>query len=185
MSDCRKVLGTGIGKALFKGYIDLEIEVDPVSITLREFDRARTLYEKYLEFDPANAPAWIKYAELESQLQDFARTRAIFELGVSQSPLSMPELLWKSYIDFEIEEGEQETARALYERRVALSGHDKVWISYALFEAEPIPIPRAVREEEEEEDEEAEPQTAPGDAALAREVLERGYKDLKAKGLKI
>ncbi|KAJ7276832.1 hypothetical protein C8J57DRAFT_1466247, partial [Mycena rebaudengoi] len=52
-------------------------------VKLREFDRARTLYEKYLE--------------------DFARTLALFELGVAQSPLSIPELLWKAYIDFEIE----------------------------------------------------------------------------------
>ncbi|KAF8069179.1 pre-mRNA-splicing factor CLF1 [Lyophyllum atratum] len=180
----RRILGTGIGmcpkEALFKGYIELEIE-------LREFDRARTLYEKYLEYDHANSPAWIKFAELESQLQDFSRTRAIFELAVAQSPLSMPELLWKAYIDFEIDEGEREIARALYERLVALSGHVKVWISYALFEAEPIPPPRAVREEEEEEeegDEEREERSAPGDVTLARTVFERGYKDLKSKGLK-
>ena len=42
----RKVLGAAIGmcpkEALFKGYIDMEIE-------LREFDRVRILYEKYLE----------------------------------------------------------------------------------------------------------------------------------------
>ncbi|RXW11597.1 hypothetical protein EST38_g14258, partial [Candolleomyces aberdarensis] len=180
----RKILGTAIGmcpkEALFKGYIDLEIE-------LREFDRARTLYEKYLEFDPSNSPAWIKYAELEAQLQDFSRARAIFELGVSQSPLSMPEILWKAYIDFEIEEGEREGARALYERLIALSGHVKVWISYATFESEPIPIPRAQREEEEEEedeDEEAEQKMVPGDPVVARQVFERAYKDLKAKGLK-
>jgi crooked neck len=98
----------------------------------------------------------------------------------------MPELLWKAYIDFEIEEGEREIARSLYERLIALSGHVKVWISYALFEGEPIPVPRAVREEEEEDegDEEAEPKTVPGNAVLAREVFERGYKDLKSKGLK-
>ncbi|KAJ6623458.1 hypothetical protein B0H10DRAFT_2162458 [Mycena sp. CBHHK59/15] len=176
----RKAMGTAIGmcpkEALFKGYIELEVE-------LREFDRARRLYQKYLEFDPANSPAWIKFAELESQLQDFARTRAIFELGVSQSPLSMPELLWKAYIDFEIEEGERETARALYERLIQLSGHVKVWISYALFEAEPIPIPRALRDEDEE-DEEAEVKVVEGDAALARQVFERGYKEMKSKGLK-
>ncbi|PFH48868.1 hypothetical protein AMATHDRAFT_64379, partial [Amanita thiersii Skay4041] len=179
----RKIMGTAIGmcpkEALFKGYIDIEIE-------LREFDRARTLYEKYLEFDPANSPAWIKYAELESQLQDFARTRAIFELGVTQSPLSMPELLWKAYIDFEIEEGEREAARTLYERLIELSGHVKVWISYAQFEAEPIPIPRAEREDEEEDDddEEKEVKMAPGDPVRARQTFERGYKDLKSKGLK-
>ncbi|KAF8731620.1 hypothetical protein AX14_004568 [Amanita brunnescens Koide BX004] len=180
----RKIMGAAIGmcpkEALFKGYIDLEIE-------LREFDRARTLYEKYIELDPANSPAWIKYAELESQLQDFARTRAIFELGVSQTPLSMPELLWKAYVDFEVEEGEREAARKLYERLVAVSGHVKVWISYALFEAEPIPIPRAEREEEEDEDEgeeESEVKMVPGDPALARQVFDKGYKDLKSKGLK-
>ncbi|KAF9555447.1 pre-mRNA-splicing factor CLF1 [Agrocybe pediades] len=179
----RKILGTAIGmcpkEALFKGYIELEVE-------LREFDRARTLYEKYLEWDPSNSPAWIKFAELEAQLQDFARTRAIFELAVAQSPLSMPEILWKAYIDFEIEEGERETARSLYERLIALSGHVKVWISYALFEAEPIPLPRAEREEEDEdeEDEETERKMVPGDPALARQVFERGYKDLKKKQLK-
>ena len=132
----------------------------------------RTLYEKYIEvcvlwspyrslhsnafaqFDPTNSAAWIKYAELETQLADFARVRAIFELGVSQTALSMPELLWKAYIDFETEEGEREKARDLYERLVQLSGHVKVWISYATFEAEPIPIARALREEAEDEEEE-------------------------------
>lgn len=200
MPAARKILGAAIGmcpkEALFKGYIDLEIE-------LREFDRARTLYEKYLEvcklihsvslansassqFDPSNSTAWIKFAELEAQLQDFARTRAIFELAVSQSPLSMPELLWKAYIDFEIEEGERETARSLYERLISLSGHVKVWISYAMFEAEPVPLPRAEREEEEDEDEdeEQERKMVPGDASVARHVFERGYKDLKGKVLK-
>ncbi|TFK22117.1 pre-mRNA-splicing factor CLF1 [Coprinopsis marcescibilis] len=176
----RKILGAAIGmcpkEALFKGYIDMEIE-------LREFDRVRTLYEKYLEFDPSNSPAWIKFAELEAQLQDFSRARAIFELGVSQSPLSMPEVLWKAYIDFEVEEGEREAARALYERLIALSGHVKVWISYATFEAEPIPVPRSEREEEEDEEEEGERKLAPGDPTLARGVFERAYRDLKSKGL--
>ena len=99
----------------------------------------------------------------------------------------MPELLWKAYVDFEVEEGEREAARKLYERLVAVSGHVKVWISYALFEAEPIPIPRAEREEEEDEDEgeeESEVKMVPGDPALARQVFDKGYKDLKSKGLK-
>jgi crooked neck len=98
----------------------------------------------------------------------------------------MPEILWKAYIDFEIEEGEREGARALYERLIALSGHVKVWISYATFEGEGVPVSRALREEEEEdeEDEEAEQKMVPGDPVKAREVFERAYKDLKGKGLK-
>ena len=99
----------------------------------------------------------------------------------------MPELLWKAYIDFEVEEGEREAARKLYERLVLVSGHVKVWISFALFEAEPMPIPRAEREEEEEEqeeEEESEVKMVPGDPIQARQVFERGYKDLKSKNLK-
>lgn len=129
-----------------------------------------------------NSAAWIKYAELETQLADFARVRAIYELGVSQNALSMPELLWKAYVDFETEEGEREKARDIYERLVQLSGHVKVWISYATFEAEPIPIPRAMREETEDEEEEV--PLVEGDSARARQVFERAYKDLKGKGLK-
>jgi hypothetical protein len=33
------------------------------------------------KFDPSNSAAWIKFAELEAQLQDFARTRAIIYLS--------------------------------------------------------------------------------------------------------
>lgn len=136
-----------------------------------------------MQFDPTNSSAWIKYAELETQLEDFSRTRAIFELGVSQAQISMPELLWKAYIDFETEEGEREKGRALYERLVSLSGHVKVWISYALFEAEAMPLPRSQREEEEDEEAEEVPMVE-GDVTLARQVFQRGYNDLKNKGLK-
>lgn len=41
-----------------------------VALQLREFDRCRTLYEKYLEHNPANVYAWIKYAELEKLLEE-------------------------------------------------------------------------------------------------------------------
>jgi hypothetical protein len=170
--------------------------IRPCTTAVREIPRgkslqiaARSLFLSFTlenQYDPTNSPAWIKYAELESQLQDFNRTRAIFELGVSQR-LSMPELLWKAYIDFEIEGGERTYARALYDRLVSRSGNIQAWISYAQFEAEPIPVPRAEREEEEEEEEgteEKEPKFQAGSPAMAREVFERGYKDLKRQGLK-
>lgn len=88
-------VGTSIGMCpkdkLFRGYIDLEIQ-------LREFDRCRTLYQKFLEFGPENCITWIKFAELETLLGDIDRARAIYELAIQQSRLDMPELLWKSYI---------------------------------------------------------------------------------------
>ena len=91
---------------------------------MREFDRCRILYEKFLEFDPANCSTWMKvgigtflelqplashsfhfsvqFAELELLLGDAERARAIFELAVHQEVLDIPEVLWKAYIDFEI-----------------------------------------------------------------------------------
>ena len=138
------------------------------------------------QFDPTNSAAWIKYAELETQLADYGRARGIFDLGASQTPLSMPELLWKAYIDFEVEEGERTRARALYERLAAASGHWKVWVAYAMFEAQPIQLPRDEREDDDDEegDEEKEPKMVEGDLELARQVFQKGYKDLKNKGLK-
>lgn len=112
---------------LFKGYIELEIE-------LREFDRCRILYEKYLEFNPQNCTTWIKYAELESILGDIERARAIYELAIEQPVLDMPEIIWKAYIDFEMEQQEYDKCKELYERLLAKTQHVKVWLSYADFE---------------------------------------------------
>ena len=92
------------------------------------------MYEKYLEFAPQNCLTWIKYAELETTLNEFDRTRALYELGVSQEILDKPELLWKSYIDFEISQDCFDKTRALYERLLERTSHVKVLIGFAKFE---------------------------------------------------
>lgn len=127
----RKTLGRAIGMcpkdSLFKGYVALEQK-------LYEFTRCRTLYEKHVSYNPSNCQTWIDWAQLERALGDLERGRAIFELGIDQPVLDMPEMVWKKYIDFEEEEGEFERARALYERLLEKADHPKVWISYAQFE---------------------------------------------------
>lgn len=127
----RKTLGMAIGMCprdkLYRGYIELEIQ-------LREFDRCRVLYEKFLEYGPENCVTWMKFAELENLLGDIERSRAIYELAIQQPRLDMPELLWKAYIDFEVSHDEYELARQLYERLLERTQHVKVWISYAKFE---------------------------------------------------
>lgn len=92
----------------------------------------------------------------------------------------MPELLWKAYIDLEVEEGERERARALYERLLERSGHVKVWISYALFEGAKIGANGGDEDEEEQEEEDV-PEENRANPEKAREVFERGYKDLQGK----
>lgn len=64
--------------------------------------------------------------------------RAIYELAIGQWDLDMPEVLWKAYIDFEVNEGDIENARRLYSRLLDKSSHVKVWIAYAQFESENI-----------------------------------------------
>ncbi|CAG8686721.1 15297_t:CDS:2, partial [Cetraspora pellucida] len=124
------------------------------------------LYTKYLEHNPANCYAWIKFAELERMLGDYDRCRAIFELAVEQPILDMPELLWKAYIDFEFSEEEFNRTRLLYERLLEKTGHVKVWISFAQFELNADEGNREVAIER------------------ARKVFEKAYASMKEKELK-
>ncbi|KAL5314068.1 hypothetical protein ACEPPN_018492 [Leptodophora sp. 'Broadleaf-Isolate-01'] len=176
LSAARKTLGQAIGMCpkdkLFKGYVELELK-------LFEFVRCRTLYEKHIEWNPANCQAWIKFSELERGLDDLERTRAIFELAIDQPVLDMPELLWKAYIDFEEEEGEYERTRQLYERLLDKTDHVKVWISYAHFE---INVPE--EDEEEAEDEEEEKPVSEAAKVRARNVFKRALKSMRDKELK-
>ncbi|XP_077521526.1 pre-mRNA splicing factor crn [Amblyomma americanum] len=144
----RKLLGTAIGLCpkdkLFRGYIDLEIQ-------LREFDRCRILYQKFIEFAPENCTTWMKFAELETILGDAERARAIYEIAISQPRLDMPEVIWKSYVDFEIEQEQYKRAAQLYERLLERTQHVKVWISYAHFQLnyggeDPVPLARTIFE---------------------------------------
>ncbi|CAN8098958.1 unnamed protein product [Discula destructiva] len=169
----RKTLGRAIGMcpkdSLFKSYIILEQK-------LYEFQRCRTLYEKHVEYNAANCQTWIDWAQLERGLGDEDRARAIFELGIDQPVLDMPEMVWKKYIDFEEEEAEYERARALYERLLEKADHPKVWISYAQFE---INVPDDnVAEQPEGEDEEEQPVSEEA-KARARTVFERALKSMK------
>ncbi|GAA5895176.1 hypothetical protein JCM8208_000136 [Rhodotorula glutinis] len=192
----RKILGMAIGMApkekLFKEYIELELK-------LREFDRCRILYQKWLEHDPSNASAWIKFTELEGLLQDYDRVRAIYELAVDQPSMDMPELVWKSWIDFEYDIDEYERARDLYERLLRRTSHVKVWVSYAQFEGN-VGMAEAAAlsgegDDDDEDEGEAEKQPVEVDHEAveeakrqglerARKVFERGYADLKQKKLK-
>jgi crooked neck len=128
----RQIFGNAIGMApkaqIFKAYIELEMQ-------LGEMDRCRKIYEKWLEWSPSDCHAWTKFAALEKTLDEIERARSIYELAIQQPLLDMPELLWKAYIDFEIELKEYNNVRKLYRRLLQRTKHVKVWISFAQFEA--------------------------------------------------
>jgi len=131
----RKLLGRAIAQcgktSIFDEYIAIEL-------ALGEIDRCRLLYEQYLKHMPHNCEAWGKYAQLEKGVGESERCRALYNLAIRQPSLDMPEMLWKGYIDFEIEEGEAQNARSLYEKLLERTAHVKVWISFAQFEGTSI-----------------------------------------------
>ena len=109
-----------VKERIYKNYIQIELE-------LREFDRSRILYQSYLEWNPANCTAWIQFAELERNLGDTERARGIFDIAIQQEELDLPEVLWKAYVDFEMEEEEWAKCRALYERLLERTNHVKAF----------------------------------------------------------
>ena len=178
LTAARKTLGQAIGRCpkdkIFKGYIELEKK-------LFEFQRCRVLYEKHVSYNPANCSTWIQWAELERGLDDVDRARAIFDVGISQLELDMPELLWKAYIDFEEEEGEYDKTRDLYERLLEKANHPKVWISYAQFE---INIDEGAGEEEQGAEGEEEAPASAEARARARAIFERAHQSFKDREMK-
>lgn len=106
-----------------------------MEVQLGEFDRARRIYERYLEYNPSNVAAWVQFAGLEVKLNEWERARAIYELAVEQEGLDLPERVWKAYIDFEISLREHSKVRRLYQRLRQKTKHVKVWVSEAEFEA--------------------------------------------------
>lgn len=87
----------------------------------------RTLYEKYIQYDPKAVEAWIMFAELEASLHEDERVRAVHEMALSQSVLDKPEVLWMHYIDFEISAGDRDAVVKLYERLLERTQHVKVY----------------------------------------------------------
>ncbi|XP_051224876.1 uncharacterized protein [Lolium perenne] len=102
LTAARQLLGNAIGMApkgkIFKKYIEMEMRLGNV-------DRCRTLYQKYIEWSPANCYAWRKYAELERQLGETDRARSIYELAIAQPALDMPEFLLKDLAEFDASAG--------------------------------------------------------------------------------
>ncbi len=101
---------------------------------MTQFERCRKIYEKQIEVFPESSETWIEYGEFETQLEEYDRARAIYELAINRQNLDMPENVWKSYIDLEIALQEFGKVRELYRRLLTRTKHVKVWISFAKFE---------------------------------------------------
>merc|ERR1712096_322211 len=122
MTGARKLLGRAIGmcpkRKIFQRYVEIEFFSGNI-------ERCRIICEKFITFRPRSVETWTKYAELEATVEEHARVRAIFELAIQQPSLDIPELLWKSYIDYETEQMNRQRVRNIYERLLKRSQHIK------------------------------------------------------------
>lgn len=103
------------------------VDGKPVRVLL-QVDRVRTLYGKYVQYNPTAVESWMMFAELEASLHEDERARAIHEMALNQTVLNQPERLWMHYIDYEISARDRDAARQLYERLLERTQHVKVWL---------------------------------------------------------
>lgn len=184
----RRILGFSIGSfpkpKTFKHYIELEIK-------LKEFDRVRKIFEKYIESFPDHTDVWVQYAELESNLNDVDRARGIFEIGIEQlaSSKSVGEV-WYKYIDLEIEQRDYEKGRSLFERYLETDKNStKIWIKLALYELS-IPTKEQIEEYERKVEESGDDgldfefDVSEESKAKTREVFEKALSHFKSGNLK-
>ncbi|SCV00126.1 LAME_0G07668g1_1 [Lachancea meyersii CBS 8951] len=136
LTAARKLLGYALGTCpknrIYKNYIELEIR-------LKEFDRVRKLYEQYIAYDPTAVETWVNYAELEENLGDDERARAIYRLAASEEVGLGHEKrieVMRKLISYETTEGEFARASSAYKDLLQLSSYDSgVWIEMALYES--------------------------------------------------
>uniref|UniRef100_A0AAQ5YAU3 Pre-mRNA-splicing factor Syf1/CRNKL1-like C-terminal HAT-repeats domain-containing protein n=1 Tax=Amphiprion ocellaris TaxID=80972 RepID=A0AAQ5YAU3_AMPOC len=94
-------------------------------LEVKDPERTRQVYQACLDLTPHKkftfAKIWLLYAQFEIRQKNLQGARKVM-------------VLWKSYIDFEIEQEEFGNTRNLYKRLLQRTQHVKVWISYAKFE---------------------------------------------------
>ncbi|CDK28556.1 unnamed protein product [Kuraishia capsulata CBS 1993] len=133
LAKARKILGRSLGicpkKKLYKYYIEFETQ-------MKDFDRVRKIYEKFLENFPTDADVWINFANLEGMLGEETRLGAIYDLAYDElDSKSDKRKVWLAFIDHEVEESDFDKARHLYGKLLEDNKSDpQTWISAALFE---------------------------------------------------
>lgn len=133
VSEARRWLGRALGLAphakIFKAYVEFELQ-------LGNFDRCEAIFKKWLQTFPENAESWENYLEYNQTLDKRERVEAVFKLAVSGTfGVARPEKIYKKYIDILAEWGELDQVRETYRQLLAKTGHVKVFLALAYFEA--------------------------------------------------
>lgn len=133
LDEARRWMGKALGLApdakIFRAYIDFEFQ-------LGNFERCEQIFKKWLQTFPESSEPWEDYLEFNKTLQKEQRVKAVFELAVSgRFGLAQPEKVYKKYIDILTDWDQFDQVREAYRQLLAKTGHVKVFLALAHFEA--------------------------------------------------
>ncbi|OQR97253.1 pre-mRNA-splicing factor, Crooked neck-like protein [Achlya hypogyna] len=100
--------------------------------SMREFERARSIYERALDVDYKNHSLWLKYAEMEMKNKFVNHARNIWDRAVTLHPRVAQ--FWYKYAFMEEMIGNVDAARAIFERWMEWQPDDQAWYSYIKLE---------------------------------------------------
>lgn len=98
----------------------------------KEFDRARSVFERGLDVDYRNEAIWFKYAEMEMKNKFVNHARNIWDRAVALHP--RVDAFWYKYTYMEELVGAIEAARQAFERWMKWTPDDNAWSAYIKFE---------------------------------------------------
>ncbi|KAL5814289.1 hypothetical protein ACOSQ4_024930 [Xanthoceras sorbifolium] len=107
----------------------------------KDFNRARSVWERALEVDYRNHTLWLKYAEVEMKNKFINHARNVWDRAVTLLP--RVDQLWYKYIHMEEMLGNVAGARQIFERWMNWLPDQQGWLSYIKFELRYNEVDRA------------------------------------------
>lgn len=115
-----------------KLYVGKWIKYAEWEMNMKEYRRARSVFERALDVHPYIIQLWLKYAENEMKNKFVDHARNIWERAVSVMP--RVELLWFKYIYMEELLGNYNKARAIFDKWMTWTPPENAWLEYLKFE---------------------------------------------------
>jgi len=100
--------------------------------SLKEFDRARSIFERALQFNYKDDMVWAKYGEMEMKAKFINHARNIWDRATTLLPRI--DQFWFKYTYMEELVGSIELARQVFERWMQWEPEDAAWEAYVKFE---------------------------------------------------
>jgi len=97
----------------------------------KEFERARSVFERALEVDSRSGELYLRYAEFEMRNEFINRSRNVLDRAVLILP--RVDFLWYKYCWLEETVGDYEKCKEVFERWMEWVPDEGAWISYARF----------------------------------------------------